>query len=144
MRHLTLKAAAAVLTAAVACNTISAGGKTVRGYTVTPQGDNPGIGLALDSVEYRKDLTRVYCRIIGRPSTSHRIDSVAIGGSPATDIDGVDMKRWFQWEEEGEISLEIDLAPAAVAPGEMEIFMLTPRGAAIWKAVGSLPAVRKR
>ncbi|MDE6491368.1 MAG: hypothetical protein K2L49_09450, partial [Muribaculaceae bacterium] len=64
-------------------------------------------------------LTRVYCRAIGRPHTAHRIDAaeiVAIGvKAAATDIDGVDFNRYFQWEECGEIPLEIDFPPMAEA-----------------------------
>lgn len=34
--------------------------------------------VAVDSVEWRDDLTRVYCRITGHPHTSGRIDAVAM------------------------------------------------------------------
>jgi len=78
--------------------------------------------VAVDSVEWRDDLTRVYCRITGHPHTSGRIDAVAMdipgarGSHVASDIDGVDFRRYFQWEDDGVIVLEIDFPPAGGKP----------------------------
>lgn len=50
--------------------------------------------------------------VVGIPHTSQRIDSVdLVMGSKivkATDIDGVDFERYFQFEDQGVIMLEID------------------------------------
>lgn len=86
------------------CRPVAASGKP------TPQ-----MRVEIDSVDFRPDLTRVYCRAIGRPHTAHRIDAAeirAIGVKAAAgDIDGVDFSRYFQWEENGVIPLEIDFPP---------------------------------
>lgn len=71
--------------------------------------------VVVDSIQWRDDLTRVYCRLIGKPRTSDRIDGVTMTVPSrrydATDIDGVDFKRYFQWEDEPAIHLEIDFPP---------------------------------
>ncbi|MCM1333236.1 MAG: hypothetical protein NC248_11590 [Bacteroides sp.] len=70
------------------------------------------INLVIDSIDFRSDLTRVYARMIGMPHTSQKIERVEMrvpaGRFEATDIDGVDFKRWFQWEEDGVVAVEID------------------------------------
>lgn len=73
----------------------------------------------ITNVEFRSDLTRVYVTLTGRPHTSYRIDFVRMilpsGKDLAfTDIDGIDAKRYFQWETDGVIDLEIDF-PAVKA-----------------------------
>ncbi len=65
---------------------------------------SPLHAVMVDSIDYRKDLTRVYMKIVGKPHTSMRID--AIDGM--TDIDGIDIKRWFQFEDMGLIPVELD------------------------------------
>lgn len=91
--------------------------KRLRGLVTVPE--NTAITFVADSVDYRSDLTRLYGRVVGRPHTSHRIDgvSITVGGQEyeSTDIDGVDFKRYFQWEDDGEIPLEIDF-PAIKTP----------------------------
>ncbi|MCC8175225.1 MAG: hypothetical protein LUC85_03770 [Bacteroidales bacterium] len=78
------------------------------------------LSLKIDSISQRADLTRVYCRIIGKPHTSDRIDGAVLelkgGKVKATDIDGVDFKRYFQWEDDGVIVLEIDFPPIKKKP----------------------------
>lgn len=90
-----------------------------------------------DSVDFRPDLTRVYGRLSGRPHTSNRIDFIYVRpaqGTQAesTDIDGVDMKRWFQWEDDGIIPVEIDF-PAMSPQSGMVITVEGPRGESVWK-----------
>lgn len=83
--------------------------KTVRGYESSS--DNI-LCFEVDSIDYRSDLTRVYGKVKGRPHTSNRIDLVQLIGTGAsassTDIDGVDFRRYFQWEDDGMIPVEID------------------------------------
>lgn len=67
--------------------------------------------LTVKKIDYRKELTRVYCTIAGRANTSSRITSISFGGKNATDIDGIDLNRYFQFEESGKIDLEIDFPP---------------------------------
>ncbi len=84
----------------------------VKGYAT---GTDPIIKVKVDSVDYRSNLTRVYCKIIGRPHTAQRIDEAQIVVTGKTyqagDIDGVDFRRYFQWEDEGSINIEIDFPP---------------------------------
>ena len=58
-------------------------------------------------------VSRVACTLWGVPHTSSRIDSVTavINGVvfKATDIDGVDFGRYFQWEDEQDLPVEVDL-----------------------------------
>lgn len=89
-----------------------------------------------DSIDYRKDLTRVYGRISGRPHTSNRIDYIGLRQIntiqiPMTDLDGVDPKRWFQYEDNGEINLEIDFPPMKI-PDNMIIDVKGPHGTSTW------------
>lgn len=59
-------------------------------------------------------VMRVSCTLTSTPHTSSKIDSVTavIGGRrfKAVDIDGVDFGRYFQWEDEGVIPVEVDFA----------------------------------
>ena len=69
--------------------------------------------IIVKSADFRKDLVRITCDIKGRPNTSQRIDAVSLMPSgkishSASDIDGVDFKRYFQWEDNGVITIEID------------------------------------
>lgn len=85
-----------------------------RPVTATAR-QTPQMKVEIDSVDFRPDLTRVYCRAIGRPHTAHRIDAAEIRSigvkAAASDIDGVDFNRYFQWEDSGVIPLEIDFPP---------------------------------
>ena len=100
----------------------------LKGYSTT--GLEP-FGVTVDSIDYRSSLTRVYCKIVARPHTSGRIDSVTLvvnGRSyGATDIDGVDFRRYFQWEDDGVIPLEIDF-PAMKPAKTMKLDIVTPKG----------------
>jgi hypothetical protein len=116
------------LTAAVCLTAAVAQARVVRQYRVA---HGAHIAVKVDSVDYRSDLTRVYGKLIGKPHTSQRIDSIslAVDGSTfrAADIDGVDFRRWFQWEEAGTIAVEIDFeAMTQVSSGKLII--TTARG----------------
>lgn len=90
--------------------------------------------IIADSIDYRSDVTRIYCRLSGKAHTSSRIDSVSVSMPvrvSATDIDGVDFKRWFQWEDDGVIPVEIDFPPMKPVKN-MTINVLTPRGSVVW------------
>ncbi|MBD5344973.1 MAG: hypothetical protein HDR90_08335 [Bacteroides sp.] len=109
-RNVILRLALAVAAlVAVACTAHS---RVVRGYVSAPAGASEPIAFTVDSIDFRKDLTRVYGRLTGAPHTSNRIDDATLytpaGAFEATDIDGVDFRRYFQWEDDGEIAIEID------------------------------------
>ena len=115
-----------IASAAFVCTTLSA--KVVKDFISTS--DNV-LTFTVDSIDYRPDLTRVYGRVQGRPHTSARIDEVQYVGNSAswkaTDIDGVDFRRYFQWEDEGEIPLEIDF-PAMKPDAGVQLLFTTARG----------------
>ncbi len=88
--------------------------KVVKGFNFSKDDESTGyITFVVESVDYRPDLTRIYGKLKGNPHTSERIDELIIilpsGKQHALmDIDGVDLKRWFQWEDNGLIDVEID------------------------------------
>ena len=87
--------------------------------------------LLVDSVDYRSDLTRMYGRLVGRPHTSQRIDRIELSASgrrfDAEDIDGVDFARWFQWEDNGIIDIEVDFKSMPPVNSGI-LYVTTPRG----------------
>ncbi|MCM1349404.1 MAG: hypothetical protein NC338_08330 [Firmicutes bacterium] len=107
--------------------------REVEGYRV----DNsiPSSGMILfnvNSVDFRPDLTRVYGTLNGRPHTSNRIDRLVLVTPTgkqfeATDIEGVDFKRWFQWEDSGKIEVEIDF-PAMTEVNRFTLKAQGPKG----------------
>ncbi|MDE6269060.1 MAG: hypothetical protein K2M04_08275 [Muribaculaceae bacterium] len=75
--------------------------------------ETPAFKVVIGKVNYKDDVTRAELSIIGMPHTSCRIDSIAAifptgKEVKATDIDPIDFQRYFQWEDEGSIDLEID------------------------------------
>lgn len=73
----------------------------------------PAFKVVMGKVNHKDDVTRAELSIVGMPHTSCRIDSVAAilptgKEVKATDIDPIDFQRYFQWEDEGSIDLEID------------------------------------
>lgn len=106
-----------------------AGARMLRGCVSATDGEPE---FVVDSIDCRKDLTRVYGRLKGRPHTSSRIDAIVMQTPGAilkecADIDGVDFNRWFQWEDDGQIAVELDFGPVKDARSGEMIFT-TPRG----------------
>ncbi|MBD5214312.1 MAG: hypothetical protein HDS75_05775 [Bacteroidales bacterium] len=59
------------------------------------------------------EVSRMSVSLLGVPHTSARIDSAQIHRGDgdimrASDIDGVDFQRYFQWEDDGIINVEVD------------------------------------
>lgn len=115
-----------IISAAITVTSLSA--KVVRDYGST---SDSVLTFVVDSIDYRQDLTRVYGRIQGRPHTSNRIDEVQYISTrtalKSNDIDGVDFRRYFQWEDDGEIPIEIDF-PATKPDAGVQFIFTTPRG----------------
>lgn len=109
----------AALTAAIAAVACTSYGEVVRHYRSEPAAADQPVEFTVDSIDFRKSLTRVYGRLTGRPHTSGRIDGATLvtdrGSLTATDIDGVDFERYYQFEDDGTIPLEIDFTPARKA-----------------------------
>lgn len=74
------------------------------------------------------NVNRLAVDLLSASHTSSRIDSVAVKlrdgrRYKSTDIDGVDFERYFQWEDEGIISIELDFPKTGVyALGDSIIF----------------------
>lgn len=119
-----------VMAVSVMALTCVAASRMVK-YTSTT---DPVLAVVVDSVDYRADLTRVYGKLVGRPHTSGRVDSASLlsgkSSLSATDIDGVDFKRYFQWEDDGEIPVEIDF-PAVKPLKAAQLILTTPRGESV-------------
>lgn len=83
------------------------------------------------SLNNSDNVLRVSCALVGVPHTSSRIDSVfaTVKGKryKATDIDGVDFNRYFQWEDDA-IEIEVDI-PCRKQPAKKDsIFFYTVHG----------------
>lgn len=111
------------------CVGLASEAKVVRDY-VSASADN-ALSFQVDSIDYRQNLTRVYGKLIGRPHTSNRIDEVSLTGNSvavtSTDIDGIDFQRYFQWEDDGLIPIEIDF-PNVKQLNEVQILFMTAHG----------------
>ncbi len=119
MRRALLAAILIAAVAAVAGATVVKGLRTMSPVTKEAAAPKGAMQLIVDSIDFRKDLTRVYCRLSRLPHTAHRIDSATLTAGTrvlaAKDIDGIEFKHYFQFEDNGSVSLEIDFAPTAVA-----------------------------
>ncbi len=98
-----------------------------RNFETRPVTSPSIVDFKVDSIDYRKNLTRVYGSLTGRPHTSGRIDRVTLGGMECTDIDGIDLNRYYQWEDDGVILVEFDF-PSMKPIREADIQFSTPRG----------------
>lgn len=118
----------AIAVVAIAAASCGAQAKIVKNYK---SHSDDVLTFQVDSIDFRKELTRVYGKVIGRPHTSHRIDGVTLNinnqALVSDDIDGVDFKRYFQWEDDGFILLEIDF-PATRPARNLNLNFNTVRG----------------
>ncbi len=94
-------------------------GERVSGFTTSKKDKSGFITFKVEAIDYRPDLIRIYGSLDGRPHTSDRIDNLILVTADgrriiATDIEGIDFKRWFQWEDDGSIPVEIDFPPMDV------------------------------
>ena len=78
------------------------------------------------------DGIRISLCLIGIPHTSQRIDSVDLRidkkNYPANDIDGVDFKRYVQFEDEGVITIEVDFPFNGALPKNATLLFHTVNG----------------
>lgn len=118
--------------------------KIVRNYDSAS--DNT-LSFRVDSIDYRADLTRVYGKLVGRPHTSNRIDGVSLtttgSAVTSTDIDGVDFQRYFQWEDDGQIPLEIDF-PATKPSRQVLFLFITAHGQSTTTAIQTTTAKKPK
>lgn len=78
---------------------------------VKPRPQATALVTGIDNTN-NQGTTRISFDLISAPNTSSRIDSIAmVNGAVrnmASDIDGVDFSRYFQWEEDGILKIEAD------------------------------------
>lgn len=72
-------------------------------------------------------VTRLTVILTSLPNTSSRIDSVSLVTAAgirmkALDIDGVDFQRYFQWEDEGAVDVEVDFTRQKSLKGSKVVF----------------------
>lgn len=125
---------------ALGCAGTKVNARVLKTYHTDDRRSRGVMELVVDSVDFRTDLMRVYGKLKGMPHTSHRIDSIVLqqadgSKSVSTDIDGVDIKRWFQWEDDGLIPVEIDFKPMKKTPKAFIITTSGPKGNCVWSVV---------
>lgn len=99
--------------------------------------NNKPIDIEITSVSVKNDdnIIRLTANLIGYPHTAYRIDRLFLSKNSedgcsimveAIDIDGIDFKRYFQWEDEGIITVEIDFPADGLSVDDINkcIFLL--------------------
>lgn len=133
--------------AILGCTGAHMNARVVKSYYFNGRNSSGVMEFVVDSVDFRKDLTRVYGKLKGAPHTSHRIDNMnmrLMDGTvmPCADIDGVDMQRWFQWEDDGLIPVEIDFGTITKIPDTFIIVTSGPKGECQWPIINGKKSKR--
>lgn len=93
---------------------------------------NADINIIPDKINKVDTGIRIQLCIVGIPHTSDRIDGVdlVIGSKvvKATDIDGVDFERYFQFEDAGVLTIEVDFPFKGTVPKTAKLVFHTVRG----------------
>ena len=93
---------------------------------------DPGFNVIPDKSVATDDGVRLTICLVGIPSTSQRIDGIdLVDGKtviPATDIDGVDFKRYFQFEDTGVQVIEVDFPFKGSIPKTATLLFHTEKG----------------
>lgn len=110
-RKIVLLLAAALCTGAVTVNALDA---PQQAKIIKKRVPESPMRFDISDITSKPDdgIIRIGGNLTGTPHTSQRIDSITIihNDAPlkAVDIDGVDFERYFQWEDDGKIYIEID------------------------------------
>ena len=90
------------------------------------------INIIPDKVVKTDEGVRISVCVIGIPHTSQRIDGVDLVMGPkmvkATDIDGVDFERYFQFEDEGVVMIDLDFPFNGTIPKTAQLVFHTVKG----------------
>lgn len=123
---------------------IAINAKVVRNYSSQSDGK---LTFTVDSIEYQQDFTRIYGHLLGKPHTSNRINGVIITGTgvsyTSSDIDGVDFRRYFQWEEDGSIPIELDF-PAMKSLNSARLIFDTTHGLSTTTVVKTKQSTKRK
>lgn len=116
---------------------------------VVSKSKTPRFYILMKSIDNnnRDGVTRIAVDLQGLPNTSSRIDDVVLQHGTvkvhAVDIDGVDFNRYFQWDDEGLIPVEIDFPKQrSFSPGD-SLHFITPEGK-VSEAIGANVLKRKK
>lgn len=120
------------LFAAVAlCGAVATVATPQRAFAQVNQHD-ADINIIPDNVKKTDDGIRISLCLIGIPHTSQRIDSIDLKVGerqyPANDIDGVEFKKYFQFEDEGVITIEVDFPFKSTLPKNAALVFHTVKG----------------
>lgn len=101
-------------------------------FAAVAQTSDPGFNVISDKVINTDEGIRITLCHVGIPSTSQRIDGIdLVNGEtviPANDIDGVDFKRYFQFEETGVQVIEVDFPFKGALPKSANLIFHTEKG----------------
>ncbi|MDE6127079.1 MAG: hypothetical protein K2G30_08995 [Muribaculaceae bacterium] len=99
---------------------------------IAAQATDPGFNVISDKVISTDEGIRITLCLVGIPSTSQRIDGIdLVNGQtviPANDIDGVDFKRYFQFEDAGVQVIEVDFPFKGTLPKSATLIFHTEKG----------------
>lgn len=117
---------------------LSSAGEPIVIRDIRSMGGTESPKFTMDSIVLTDVYARIYGKLSGHPHTSCRIDEIELKGcstesTVSNDIDGIDYRRWFQWEDDGTIPLEIDFPPSVILSDTFIIEAKTPRGMVQWK-----------
>ena len=77
-------------------------------------------------------VTRIGIDLKSFPSTSSRLDSATLVNGKksfrATDVDGVEVNRYFQWEENGVVYIELDFPRQKKIDKDSKVILHTVHG----------------
>ena len=90
------------------------------------------INIIPDKTVKTDDGIRISLCVVGIPHTSQRIDGIdlVIGSKlvKAVDIDGVDFERYFQFEDSGVQTIEVDFPFSGTLPKTSKLIFHTANG----------------
>ncbi|MFG6396441.1 MAG: hypothetical protein K1V89_03755 [Muribaculaceae bacterium] len=90
------------------------------------------INIIPDKTVKTDEGIRISLCIVGIPHTSQRIDGIDLVMGPklvkATDIDGIDFERYFQFEDEGVQVIEVDFPFKGTLPKNAKLIFHTAKG----------------
>ncbi len=118
---------------------LAAAALTATTAAVLPQGVSAqvnqleaDINIIPDKVTKTDEGIRISLCLIGIPHTSQRIDSIDLKVGkrivPANDIDGIDFKRYFQFEDEGVVTVDVDFPFTGALPKDATLKFHTAKG----------------
>jgi len=113
---------------------LAAAGCPITAFDATAQVNqvDADINIIPDKMEKTDEGARISVCIVGIPHTSQRIDGIdlVMGNKlvKATDIDGVDFERYFQFEDSGVQIVEIDFPFKGTIPKTAKLIFHTVKG----------------